>query len=160
MLVGEQPGDKEDLAGRPFVGPAGGVLQRALESAGIDPRDAYVTNAVKHFKFVVRGKRRIHVKPRVVELRACRPWLEAEVAVVKPAVVVALGASAAQSLLGRDFRLTEQRGDIIDATPWGRVSATVHPASILREPDSSARHRAMDELVSDLKRIDKASRRS
>jgi uracil-DNA glycosylase family protein len=160
MLVGEQPGDKEDLAGRPFVGPAGGVLQRALESAGIDPADAYVTNAVKHFKFVVRGKRRIHVKPRVVELRACRPWLEAEVAVVKPSLIVALGASAAQSLLGRDFHLSDQRGNVIEVAPWGRVSATVHPASILREPDSAARHEAMDGFVADLKRMAKASRRS
>jgi DNA polymerase len=149
MLVGEQPGDSEDLAGHPFVGPAGKLLHRALDDAGIDEADAYVTNAVKHFKFVERGKRRIHNKPRVVEVRACKPWLEAELAVVKPALVVALGATAAQSLLGSGFKLLVNRGKVISGTP--RVMATVHPSAILRSPDSQSRRAEYARFLDDLK---------
>ncbi|HKU82321.1 MAG TPA: UdgX family uracil-DNA binding protein [Candidatus Tumulicola sp.] len=151
MLVGEQPGDSEDLAGRPFVGPAGKLLRRATERAGIDAADIYVTNAVKHFKFVMRGKRRIHATPKVTELRACRPWLEAEVAAVKPRVVVALGASAARSLLGASFRLTQHRGELFDAPPFGRVAATLHPSAILRMRGSEERTREFERLADDLR---------
>ncbi len=157
MFVGEQPGDTEDREGHPFVGPAGRLLRRAMERAGIDARDAYLTNAVKHFKFVRRGKRRIHAKPKVIELRACRPWLEAEIAVVRPRLVVALGSSAAQTLLGPSFRVTQRRGEIIDSDVWGRVAATVHPSSILRSPDAAARHRAMREFVGDLESLARAA---
>lgn len=153
MLVGEQPGDSEDLAGRPFVGPAGKLLHRAMDRAGIAAGSVYVTNAVKHFKFVVRGKRRIHVKPKVTELRACRPWLEAEIAVVKPRIVVALGASAAQSMLGSAFRFTQHRGELFDAPPFGRVAATLHPSAILRMPGAQERHQALDDLVADLRAL-------
>ncbi|HYY77273.1 MAG TPA: UdgX family uracil-DNA binding protein, partial [Gaiellaceae bacterium] len=133
LFVGEQPGDKEDLAGQPFVGPAGRVLDEGLDAAGIDRKLAYVTNAVKHFKWQPRGKRRIHQKPNAAELAACRPWLDAEVAVVKPKVVVALGATAAQSLLGRQFRVTKQRGVPVESDLAPHVVATVHPSSILRQ---------------------------
>ena len=152
MLVGEQPGDTEDLAGHPFVGPAGRVLHDGMNEAGIDPRDAYVTNAVKHFKFVERGKRRIHQKPKVIEIQACRPWLEAEIAVVKPQLVVALGATAARSLLGPAFRLTKHRGELVESPIAQRVMATVHPSSILRAPDSRDRHREFRLFVEDLRR--------
>jgi uracil-DNA glycosylase len=156
VFVGEQPGDKEDLAGRPFVGPAGRVLDQALEAAGIDRRLAYVTNAVKHFKWQARGKRRIHQKPNAAELAACRPWLDAELAVVKPKVVVALGATAAQALLGRSFRVTKQRGEPIDGTGIAEyVIATFHPSSILRQETEDDRQRAMDELVADLRIVAK-----
>jgi DNA polymerase len=156
VFVGEQPGDKEDLAGRPFVGPAGGVLDQALEAAGIDRRLAYVTNAVKHFKWQARGKRRIHQKPNAAELAACRPWLDAELAVVKPKVVVALGATAAQALLGRSFRVTKQRGEPIEGTGIAEyVIATFHPSSILRQETEDDRQRAMDELVADLRIVAK-----
>jgi uracil-DNA glycosylase len=151
VFVGEQPGDKEDLAGRPFVGPAGRILDQALEAAGIDRRLAYVTNAVKHFKWQARGKRRIHQKPNAAELAACRPWLDAELAVVKPKVVVALGATAAQALLGRSFRVTKQRGEPIEGTGIAEyVIATFHPSSILRQETEDDRQRAMDDLVADL----------
>jgi uracil-DNA glycosylase len=151
VFVGEQPGDKEDLAGRPFVGPAGRILDQALEAAGIDRRLAYVTNAVKHFKWQARGKRRIHQKPNSAELAACRPWLDAELAVVKPKVVVALGATAAQALLGRSFRVTKQRGEPIEGTGIAEyVIATFHPSSILRQETEDDRQRAMDDLVADL----------
>jgi uracil-DNA glycosylase len=150
VFVGEQPGDKEDLAGRPFVGPAGAVLDDALGEAGIDRRLAYVTNAVKHFKWEPRGKRRIHAKPNSAELAACRPWLDAELAVVKPKVLVALGATAAQALLGRQFRVTKQRGVAIESDLAPFVLATVHPSSILRAPDEEARRRAYADFVSDL----------
>jgi uracil-DNA glycosylase len=132
MLVGEQPGDQEDRAGRPFVGPAGRVLDDALEAAGIDRSTTYVTNAVKHFKWQARGKRRIHQKPNAAEMAACRPWLEAELAVVAPRVLVLLGATAAQSLLGRQFRVTQARGKLVDSELAEYVTATVHPSSILR----------------------------
>ena len=152
LLVGEQPGDKEDLEGRPFVGPAGRELDAGLEAAGIERSKAYVTNAVKHFKFEQRGKRRIHQKPNGSELAACRPWLEAELAVVRPRVIVCLGATAAQSLLGRSFRVTRQRGEAIGAEPpaeW--IVATIHPSSILRQRDEDARHAEREAFVADLR---------
>jgi uracil-DNA glycosylase family protein len=151
MLVGEQPGDKEDLAGRPFVGPAGRLLDEALEEAGIDRRLVYVTNVVKHFKWKARGKRRIHDKPSWSEIAACRPWLEAELAAVEPNVLVLLGASAAQSLLGRSFRVTRSRGEILEGTgiaPY--VMATIHPSAVLRAPDAETREREQRELAKDL----------
>jgi uracil-DNA glycosylase family protein len=132
MFVGEQPGDQEDRAGKPFVGPAGRLFDEALEAAGIDRTSVYVTNAVKHFKWVARGKRRIHQKPNWTEMTACRPWLDAELAVVKPRVLVLLGATAAQSLLGRQFRVTQHRGELLDSELAEAVAATVHPSSILR----------------------------
>ena len=132
LFVGEQPGDQEDRAGKPFVGPAGRVFDEALEAAGIDRSSVYVTNAVKHFKWQARGKRRIHQKPNWTEITACRPWLEAELEVVKPRVLVLLGATAAQSLLGRDFRVTQHRGELLDSGLAEAVTATVHPSSILR----------------------------
>jgi uracil-DNA glycosylase family protein len=150
MFVGEQPGDQEDLQGRPFVGPAGRVLDKALEIAGIDRNDVYVTNAVKHFKWEPRGKRRIHKKPRQLEIAACRPWLEAEIAVTKPEVVVCLGATAAQSLLGPKFKVTERRGEAIPSTLAPFLVATVHPSSILRAPDEDARQEAMTAFVNDM----------
>ena len=150
MFVGEQPGNDEDLAGRPFVGPAGRILAQALEQAGIDRRRAYITNAVKHFKWEPRGKRRIHAKPNSSEIGACRPWLEAELEVVQPRAVVCLGATAAQTLLGRSFRVTTQRGTFVDSPLAPIVSATVHPSSILREPDPAARQAAMKAFVKDL----------
>jgi uracil-DNA glycosylase family protein len=153
MFVGEQPGDQEDLQGRPFVGPAGRVLDKALEIAGIDRSDVYVTNAVKHFKWEPRGKRRIHKKPRQLEIAACRPWLEAEIAVTKPEVVVCLGATSAQSLLGSKFRVTERRGEAMPSTLAPFIVATVHPSSILRAPDEEARQEAMTAFVDDMKTI-------
>jgi uracil-DNA glycosylase family protein len=151
VFVGEQPGDKEDLAGRPFVGPAGRVLDEGLEAAGIDRSLAYVTNAVKHFKWVARGKRRIHQKPNAAEMAACRPWLEAELAAVRPKVLVALGATAAQSLLGRQFRVTKQRGVPVESELAPYVVATVHPSSILRQETDEDRAAAMKDFVADLK---------
>jgi uracil-DNA glycosylase len=153
MLVGEQPGDREDLQGKPFVGPAGRLLDRALEEAGIDRKRAYVTNAVKHFKWQPRGKRRIHQKPRWSEFAACRPWLDAELGVVKPKVVVCLGSSAAQALLGRDFRVTRERGRFVESPLADYVLATVHPSSILREPDDESRHEAHRLFVGDLRKV-------
>jgi len=151
MLVGEQPGDKEDLAGRPFVGPAGRLLDEALDEAGLDRSRAYVTNAVKHFKWQGKGKRRIHQKPTWSESVACRPWLEAELAAVRPRVVVALGATAAQSLLGKDFRVTRQRGEPIGSPHAEHVVATVHPSSILRQRDAGARRAELAAFVDDLR---------
>jgi uracil-DNA glycosylase len=151
MLVGEQPGDAEDLAGRPFVGPAGRLLDRALEAAGIDRSRVYVTNAVKHFKWVPRGKRRIHSKPNAMEIQACFPWLEAEIAAVQPKVVVALGATAAQALLGRSFRVTRQRGVPL-ASPFApQIVATVHPSALLRAPDDATRRAETERFVEDLR---------
>jgi uracil-DNA glycosylase len=152
MLVGEQPGDAEDRDGRPFVGPAGQLLDRALEQAGIDRRLAYVTNVVKHFKWQARGKRRIHQKPNWAEMTACRPWLEAELQVVKPTVLVCLGATAAQALLGRDFRVTRQRGQLIESPLAPKVIATVHPSSILRA-DEANREAEMAAFVTDLRKV-------
>ncbi len=153
MFVGEQPGNDEDLSGRPFVGPAGKMLDRALEDAGIDRSRVYVTNVVKHFKWVARGKRRIHEKPNTVEIGACRPWLEAEIALVRPQVIVCLGATAAQALLGKAFRVSRQRGEPIASTlaPW--IVATVHPSSLLRAPDDATRHRETRRFVADLRKV-------
>ena len=151
MLIGEQPGDQEDLQGHPFVGPAGGVLDRALAEAGL-PRDAvFMTNAVKHFKWEPRGKRRIHKKPRISEIRACRPWLEAELRVVKPTVVVCLGASAAQAIFGPQFKLMQQRGKLLASDVSPVTIATIHPSAVLRAPDESARKAAFAMLVKDLR---------
>ena len=153
MMVGEQPGREEDLAGKPFVGPAGRVLDRALEAAGIARGDVYVTNVVKHFKWEARGKRRIHAKPNRMEIAACLPWLEAELDIVKPAVLVCLGATAARALLGPKFRVTKQRGQWVPARWAPHVMATVHPSAILRAPDDAARHAELERFVADLKRI-------
>jgi uracil-DNA glycosylase len=152
MFVGEQPGDQEDLAGRPFVGPAGRLLDDALEQAGIDRSKVYVTNAVKHFKWQPRGKRRIHQKPNWSEMAACRPWLDAELAMVKPRILVCLGATAAQGLLGRDFRVSRQRGELIESPLAPYVMATVHPSSILRAADEERREQ-MAEFVADLTKV-------
>lgn len=153
MLIGEQPGNDEDLQGEPFVGPAGRLLDEALEQAGIDRRAAYVTNVVKHFKWEARGKRRIHKKPNSSEIEACRPWLEAEIAAIKPRVIVCLGATAAQALLGKQFRVTKQRGEFIESTLAPVVMATVHPSSILRAPDEQTRQKEMQRFIEDLERI-------
>jgi len=153
MLVGEQPGDAEDVEGHPFVGPAGRVLDRALEQAGIDRRSVYLTNVVKHFKWEPRGKRRIHAKPNAAEVGACRPWLETEIALVKPRVLVCLGATAAQALLGRAFKVSRQRGQIVESPLAPIVTATVHPSSILRAPDDDARRLEMGRFVADLKKV-------
>jgi len=153
MLVGEQPGDQEDLQGKPFVGPAGKLLDASLLEAGIDRKKVYVTNAVKHFKWEPRGKRRIHKKPSAGEIAACRPWLDAEIAVLKPKVIVCLGATAAQALLGSAFRVTERRGEFVDSPLASYVMATVHPSSILRAPDEKTRHEEEKKFVEDLKRI-------
>ena len=150
LLVGEQPGDKEDLQGKPFVGPAGQLLDKCLVLAGIDRSTVYVTNAVKHFKWEPRGKIRLHKKPNATEISACRPWLEAEIAVVKPRIVVCLGATAAQSLLGSQFRLMKHRGEVF-LTPHGPVTATIHPSAILRMPEPEKKQAEMTSLVSDLK---------
>jgi uracil-DNA glycosylase len=155
MFVGEQPGNEEDLEGRPFVGPAGRVFDQALEEAGIDRSQSYVTNAVKHFKWVPRGKRRIHQKPNWAEMTACRPWLETELRLVQPRVLVALGATGAQTLLGRQFRVTKQRGVPIESPLAPYVLATVHPSSILRAPDDAARQEAMRDFVADLREVAK-----
>jgi uracil-DNA glycosylase len=153
MMVGEQPGDKEDLQGRPFVGPAGAVLDKALAAAGIDRRDVYVTNIVKHFKWEPRGKRRLHKKPNAIEISACRPWLEAEVRAVNPQVVVLLGATAAQGILGRDFRVTQHRGEWLHSGIAPHLMATIHPSAILRAPDDEPRHDEMARFVADLIRV-------
>jgi uracil-DNA glycosylase len=155
LFVGEQPGDQEDQQGHPFVGPAGKLLDTALGQAGIDRSTTYVTNAVKHFKWEPRGKRRIHKKPNGAEIAACRPWLETEIALLRPQVVVCLGATAAQTLLGRKFRVTQSRGELLKFTLAPHVMATVHPSSILRAPDDESRHREMSEFVADLKKLAK-----
>ncbi len=163
VFVGEQPGDQEDRQGAPFVGPAGAMLDKALEDAGIPRDDVYVTNAVKHFKWEPRGKRRIHKKPRASEVKACRPWLEAELRAVKPEIVVCLGATAAQSVLGTQFKLMQNRGKVIEPTgPKGpalavqHVVATIHPSAVLRAPDSEGRRQAYESLVADLRVVAKA----
>jgi uracil-DNA glycosylase len=171
IFVGEQPGDREDLAGKPFVGPAGKVFDKALAAAGIDRSQVYVTNIVKHFKWEPRGKRRIHKKPNAIEIAACRPWFDAEVAVTRPRVIVALGATAAQAVLGKNFRVTQRRGEAIDWQPESQgigagaaagkarlphravVVATVHPSSILRAPDDQSRHAEMARFIDDMKAI-------
>jgi uracil-DNA glycosylase len=153
MLVGEQPGDAEDVAGHPFVGPAGRLLDTALEEAGIDRKLVYVTNVVKHFKWEPRGKRRIHAKPNAAEISACRPWLETEIALVKPHVLVCLGATAAQALLGKSFRVSRQRGELVPSSLAPVVTATIHPSSILRAPDDEARREEMRRFVQDLRKV-------
>jgi DNA polymerase len=153
MMVGEQPGDAEDLAGHPFVGPAGQLLDRALQTAGIDRALVYVTNVVKHFKWEPRGKRRIHAKPNSAEIAACRPWLETEIALVKPRILVCLGATAAQALLGRDFKVSQQRGRFVPSDLAPLVTATVHPSSILRARDDDARRVEMKRFVADLQKV-------
>jgi DNA polymerase len=153
LFVGEQPGNEEDLKGKPFVGPAGRLFDDALAEAGIDRKQTYVTNVVKHFKWEPRGKRRIHKKPNVQEINACRPWLEAEIALIKPQVIVALGATAAQALLGTQFRVTKQRGEFLKSTLAPYVMATVHPSSILRAPDDDTRRLEYRRFVDDLKKL-------
>jgi len=155
MFIGEQPGNDEDLQGRPFVGPAGKLLDHALEEAGIDRAKVYVTNVVKHFKWEPRGKRRIHQKPSAREVAACRPWLDAEIGTVKPKVIVCLGATAAQALLGAQFRVSRQRGEFVESTLAPRVAATVHPSSILRAPDEETRRAERKRFIEDLKKIAK-----
>jgi DNA polymerase len=155
MLVGEQPGDQEDIQGHPFVGPAGRILDKALDEAGIDREEIYITNAVKHFKWEPRGKRRIHKKPNSLEIAACKPWIEAELEVVRPDVVVCLGATAAQALLGRQFKVSTQRGEFIESPLAPFVMATVHPSSVLRAPDE-AREQARREFFRDIKRVAQA----
>lgn len=155
MLVGEQPGDQEDRAGKPFVGPAGKLLDEALAGAGIDRAQVYVTNVVKHFKWTLaeRGKRRIHKKPRSSEIQACRPWLAAELSIVRPLILVCLGATAAQSLLGREFSVTRQHGKLVESELAPFTMATVHPSSILRAPDAESRRQQMRAFVDDLRQV-------
>ena len=153
MFIGEQPGDKEDLAGRPFVGPAGALLDKSLEEADIDRKTVYVTNVVKHFKWEPRGKRRIHKKPNAVEITACRPWLESEIRVIKPRAIICLGSTAAQAILGPKFKVSIQRGQFVDSPLAEFVTATVHPSSILRAPSDEARRAERERFVEDLKKI-------
>jgi uracil-DNA glycosylase family protein len=153
MFIGEQPGDKEDLAGRPFVGPSGALLDHALEQAGIDRAKVYVTNVVKHFKWEPRGKRRIHKKPNAVEITACRPWLESEIRVIKPRAIICLGSTAAQAILGPKFRVSVQRGQFVQSDLAEYVTATVHPSSILRAPGDEARRLERERFIEDLKKI-------
>jgi DNA polymerase len=156
ILIGEQPGNHEDLEGKPFVGPAGQLLDEALAEAGIDRKKVYVTNAVKHFKWEPRGKRRIHKKPDAGEIAACRPWLNAEIAALHPKIIVCLGATAAQALLGSDFRVTQHRGEFLKSQLASIVMATIHPSSILRAPDEQTRHTEMKRFIADLKKIGQA----
>ena len=153
MFIGEQPGNQEDRQGRPFVGPAGNLLDKALEEAGIDRSRVYVTNVVKHFKWEPRGKRRIHKKPNAVEINACRPWLDAEIRAVKPRAIVCLGATAAQAVIGPQFRVSVQRAQFMKSPLAPIVTATVHPSSILRAPTDEARHVEMERFIDDLKKI-------
>ncbi len=159
FLVGEQPGDEEDRQGHPFVGPAGKLLHRALHEAGIEDREVYITNAVKHFKFEERGKRRIHKKPKASEVAACNPWLEAEVQLIRPQVIVCLGATAAHAILGRSYRLAQQHGQFV-TLPWApSVTATLHPSAVLRAPDTAQRHQSYRQLVEDLTKVRQLIRR-
>ena len=158
MFVGEQPGDQEDLAGTPFVGPAGKLLDGALEAAGIDRRSVYVTNVVKHFKWEPRGRRRIHKKPNAGEISACRPWLDIEIQLVKPRAIVCLGATAAQALLGTGFKVTQNRGKFVPSTLAPLVLATVHPSSLLRAPDEETRRRETARFIEDLRKVARALR--
>ena len=151
MLVGEQPGDQEDLQGKPFVGPAGRLLERALDEAGIDRRRVYITNAVKHFRFTRRGKRRLHEKPNAGQIRACRPWLDGEIEAVRPRIIVLLGATAAQAVMGPAFRVSKQRGEVLNSPVGLPVVATVHPSSILRAADNESREAAMSSFIGDLR---------
>lgn len=158
VMIGEQPGDKEDLAGRPFVGPAGGLLDRGIEDAGLSRDEVYITNVVKHFRFVQRGKKRIHKKPDMEHIRACAPWLEAELSRIGPEVLVLLGATAAQAILGRTFRVTQQRGTFVESPLAPLVTATVHPSSILRAETEEDRRIAFDGFVEDLRKVATALR--
>ena len=158
MLLGEQPGDQEDLTGKPFVGPAGKILDRALQEAGIDRTQVYVTNTVKHFKWEPRGKRRIHKKPNSREIAACRPWLEAELRVVRPGLLVCMGATAGQAIFGPSFRVTRERGKVLESELAQKVVATVHPSSLLRQPDEESREREYKLFVADLRVAVKAAR--
>jgi len=153
VFIGEQPGDEEDRQGHPFVGPAGKLLDRALAEAGIDRSLVYVTNAVKHFKFEERGKRRLHKKPNGLEIRACRPWLEAEINLIQPQIIVCLGATAAQSIFGSTYRLTKERGQFVRNSWAPHVTSTVHPSAILRAPDEQQRHIEYEKFVGDLKKV-------
>src|SRR2546430_5179326 len=153
VFVGEQPGNDEDLAGKAFVGPAGKLLDKALVEAGIDRDEVYVTNVVKHFKWEPKGKRRIHKKPNAREILACRPWLDAELSVLQPEVVICLGATAAQALIGKEFRVSQQRGEFVESSLAEHVMATVHPSSILRAPDDETRHAEMKRFIEDLKKV-------
>ena len=153
LFVGEQPGNEEDLAGRPFVGPAGKLLDRAFMEAGIERSETYVTNVVKHFKWEARGKRRIHAKPNAQEMRACRPWLAAEIEVIRPRLIVCLGATAAQSVIGRDFKVSRQRGEVLPSLLGPLATATVHPSSILRAPDDLTRRTELRRFIEDLRKI-------
>jgi DNA polymerase len=153
MLVGEQPGSQEDLSGHPFVGPAGRLLDKALLEAGIARESVYITNVVKHFNFIQRGKWRIHKRPNAEEIATCRPWLEAEIAIIRPTVIICLGASAAQTLINPAFRVTRNRGEVQSSSHGPMIAATVHPSSVLRAPDEEARHLQMQGLVADLKKI-------
>src|ERR1041384_6051781 len=159
-FVGEQPGDSEDREGRPFVGPAGQLLDRALSEAGIDRKKVYVTNAVKHFKWEPRGKRRLHKKPNAREIAACRPWLEAELWLVRPDLVIAMGSTAAQTIFGPSFRVTRERGRVLSSKLAPKVVATVHPSSLLRQPDEESRHREFKNFVADLRVAVKAAAKS
>lgn len=153
MMVGEVPGDEEDRAGEPFVGPAGRMLRTAMHEAGLADDDVYLTNAVKHFRWEPRGKRRLHKKPSARQIEACRPWLQAEILVIKPPIIVALGATAGQAMLGRDFRLTQHRGEFIERQPDQMLLATYHPSAVLRAPDEADRRRKRQELVDDLRLV-------
>jgi DNA polymerase len=158
VIVGEQPGDREDRAGRPFVGPAGGMLDRAIDEAGLDRGDVYITNLVKHFRSVLRGKKRIHKKPDMEQIRACTPWLEAELAGIEPEVLVLLGATAAQAFLGRAFRVTQRRGEFVESPLAALVTATVHPSSILHSRTDDERRAAFEGFVGDLRTVARALR--
>lgn len=160
MFIGEQPGNQEDQEGRPFVGPAGKLMDKLLEEAGVDRKRVYVTNVVKHFKWEPRGKRRIHKKPNAVEIAACRPWLDGEIAAVKPAAIVCLGATAAQALFGRTFRVTQHRGEFIDSSLARYAMATLHPSAILRAPDEKSRHEQERQFIEDMKQIAKIQRKA
>lgn len=155
LLIGEQPGDEEDRKGHPFVGPSGKLLDRALAEAGIDREAVYLTNAVKHFKFEERGKRRLHKKPNGLEIRACRPWLEAEINLIQPQIIVCLGATAAQAIFGSTYRLTKERGQFVENSWAPNVTSTVHPSSILRAPDDEQRHLEYEKFVDDLRKVEK-----
>jgi uracil-DNA glycosylase len=160
MLVGETAGDQEDVQGRPFVGPAGRLLDRCLAEAGLDRKQAYVSNVVKHFKWVPRGKKRIHGKPNAMEIRACKPWLDAEIALVKPAMIICLGATAAQALLGASFRVSQQRGVPVASPLAPIVMATVHPSALLRATDDATRHEEIARFTADLKTAAKLLKRA
>jgi DNA polymerase len=160
VLVGEQPGDREDLEGHPFVGPAGRILEKAMVASGLDRRRVYLTNVVKHFKWEPRGKKRIHQKPNATEIRACRPWLDAELALIRPSAVVCLGATAAQALLGKAFKVSRHRGEILRSPLAPIVMGTVHPSSILRAPDEATRRAEMERFVEDLSTLRRALARA